>query len=226
MSIKSVRTPEQVGKSEQKTQLKKQELSLAVSQLTEQYQRTEAAFREQNVKSAETVLALCKVAHDAQVALGKHREFLTKFREDNRLTNKSTFSQFCTIGKNHERLTPLAAALPSSWYALYRIAKLDDAAFGTAVENSKFHPLISQREIKELSGKKSTPKGPDLHVVIDLVADDAFSVIQAAAFQKALIAFLREQHTQWSCVDPDIRRSKALEAALGESPVLSQKKAA
>ena len=215
MRSKSVQSSE---KSEQKKQLKQQELSQAVSEFTERYQQTEAAFREQNAKSAENVLALCKVAHDAQVALGKYKTFLAKFREDNKLTNKSTFSQFCTIGKNYERLSPQAAVLPSSWYSLYRIAKLDNETFGNAVNAAKFNPLISQREIKELSGSKATPKRrDDYHVIIDIVADDAFNVAQAVAFQKALITFLRERHGKWSCVVDDIRRSKSLDAVLGES---------
>jgi hypothetical protein len=214
----SVRVSE---KMEQKKQLKQQELTKAVSELTERYQQTEAKFREQNAKSSENVLALCKVAHDAKVALGKHREFLTKFREVNGLTNKSTFSQFCTIGKNYERLTPHSAVLPSSWYALYRIAKLDDRTFSTAVENGTFHPLTSQREISELNGRKTTPQQrQDLHFIIDVVADDEFNVDHAKAFQMALITFLREQHSKWACVDPDIRRSKALDAALGKSSTL------
>lgn len=218
MLNRSVRSSE---KSEQKKQLKRQELTETVHKFTERYQQTEAAFREQNAKNAESVLALCQVAHDAKIALGKHKEFLTQFRADNGLTNKSTFSQFCTIGKNYGRLSPHAAVLPSSWYALYRIARLDDTTFATAVTGGKFNPLISQREIKELNGKKTTPKQrQDFHVAIDLVADDEFNVARAAAFQMALIAFLREQHDKWSCVVPDIRRSKALDAALGQSSSL------
>ena len=218
MRNRSVRSSE---KSEQKKQLKRQELTETVHKFTERYQQKKATFREQNAKNAESVLALCQVAHDAKVALGKHKEFLTQFRADNGLTNKSTFSQFCTIGKHYGRLSPHAAVLPSSWYAMYRIARLDDTTFANAVKDNKFHPLISQREVKELGDKTTKPR-KDFHIKIEIAADDEFNVDRAVAFQNALIAFLREQQGKWSCVDPDIRRSKALDAALAESSSLKK----
>jgi hypothetical protein len=190
--------------------------------LTERYRTKEHDFLEQNAKSAESVIALCEVTHDAHVALSAHREYLKAFREQNKLTDKGTFSQHCTIGKNSERLLPHAKVLPSSWYALYLIARLDDVTFKSAVEGSRIHPLITQRDIKGLAGKVTAPKQrEDFHIVIDLVSDDAFTVVEAQKFQFVLIEFLRVQHSKWNCVVPDIRRSKALDAALGKSSDLA-----
>jgi hypothetical protein len=194
----------------------------AVNRLSEEYQRAEAAFREQNGKTAECVLDLCKVVYDASSSLSY--EYLDMFRVKNGLQDKSTFSQFKTVGQQYPRLRPHAACLPASWYTLYHIARWDDASFTRAVEESRLHPMITQREIKELGPKKKTVSRQDFHITIQIVPDEEFAVDEAVAFQDALIAFLRAQHGKWSCVDPDIRRSKALDAAL-ETPS-SQSKAA
>jgi hypothetical protein len=141
------------------------------------------------------------------------------FRLKNGLENKSTYSQFKLIGERDARLRPHVESLPASWYTLYHLAKLDDKSFVRAVEGNKLTPWMTQREVKELNDKRTTTR-KDFHITIPLVADKAFTVEQAVAFNNALIAFLREQHSKWSCVDPDIRRSKALDAALGKSSTM------
>jgi hypothetical protein len=213
----------QIVKSSSGSLEREKKLLEAVDKFTEDYQRTESAWRQQNGKTAECVLDLCKVVYDAASSLDVSREYLNMFRLKNGLESKSTFSQFKLIGQQDARLRPHAASLPASWYTLYHLAKLDDASFNRAVDGNALHPLMTQREVKEL-GVKQTKTRKDFHLTIQIVADEAFAVAQAVAFNKALIAFLREQHGKWSCVDPDIRRSKALDAALSGSS--TQKKAA
>lgn len=216
----------QMVQSSVKSQTKGQEMAEAVNRFTEAFQRTQTAYREQNSKTAECVLELGKIVYDAASSLDGVRgyAYLDLFRVQNGLQNASTFSQFKTIGQQYARLHPHTASLPASWYTLYHIAKWDDASFTQAVEEDRLHPLITQREVKELGPKKKTEPRKDYHITVQLVADKAFTVDQAVAFNEALIAFLREQQGKWSCVDPDIRRSKALDAALSASS--AQQKAA
>jgi hypothetical protein len=217
------RTIQSSQKSDTKTQLKKQELEQTVLRFSTEYQEKEAAYRLQNGETAKSVLELCKVVYDASSSLGKSKSYLKDFREKNGLGDKSTYSQFKTIGLNFARLNPHASVLPSSWYTLYKIAKLDDAQFAHAIESGKLRPFVTQREVRELSGKKTAPQRQDYHIKIDIVADSSFDVAHAVHFHSALVAFLRDQQKQWSCVDHDVTLSSALTDALA---AVSEQKAA
>ncbi len=129
----------------------------------------------------------------------------------------------CTNREGELRLvspnSPNGSPNPSLRQASRRIGHLPN--YVKVVKDNKFHPLISQREVKELGDKTTKPR-KDFHIKIEIAADDEFNVDRAVAFQNTLIAFLREQQGKWSCVDPDIRRSKALDAALGQSSSLKK----
>jgi hypothetical protein len=139
------------GQSQGKRQQKKQDLEQTLQHYTSEFQSKQAAYEQQNGKTAEAVLELCKVVYDASSAL-KNKSYLKDFRDKNGLHDKGTFSQFKTIGANYARLSPHANRLPSSWYTLYKIAKLDGATFTSAMTNGQIHPLTTQRNVRELGG--------------------------------------------------------------------------
>src|SRR5688572_14661165 len=92
------------------------------SDYAKEFHQMEHAYRAANTKSAEAVLSLCKVVFDASAAFGQDEPQLDSFRREAKLRNKSTYSQFRTIGAHYDRLNEHAAQLPSSWFTLYRIA--------------------------------------------------------------------------------------------------------
>jgi hypothetical protein len=162
------------GQSQGKRQMKQQELEQTLQHYTSEFQSKQAAYEQQNGKTAEAVLELCKVVHEASSAL-KNKSYLKDFRDRNGLHDKGTFSQFKTIGQHYARLSPHATRLPSSWYSLYKIAKLDEPTFNLAIASGQIHPLTTQRSIRELGGStKPVPKNVSatLRYVIELAEED------------------------------------------------------
>jgi hypothetical protein len=162
------------GQSQGKRQQKQQELEQTLQHYTSEFQSKQAAYEQQNGKTAEAVLELCKVVHEASSAL-KTKSYLKDFRDKNGLHDKGTFSQFKTIGQHYARLSPHATRLPSSWYSLYKIAKLDEPTFNSAIASGQIHPLTTQRSIRELGGStKPVPKNVSatLRYVIELAEKD------------------------------------------------------
>jgi len=163
------------GQSQGKRQQKQQELEQTLQHYTSEFQSKHSVYEQQNGKTAEAVLDLCKVVFDASSAL-KNKSYLKDFRDKNGLHDKGTFSQFKTIGANHARLSPHANRLPSSWYTLYKIAKLDGATFTAAITSGQLHPLVTQRNVRELAGTANpAPKrkgNATLRYVIELGETD------------------------------------------------------
>jgi hypothetical protein len=162
------------GQSQGKRQMKQQEVERTLQHYTSEFQSKQAAYEQQNGKTAAAVLDLCKVVFDASSAL-KNKSYLKDFRDKNGLHDKGTFSQFKTIGQHYERLSPHATRLPSSWYSLYKIAKLDEPTFNSAIASGQIHPFTTQRSIRELGGSaKPVPKNASatLRYVIELAEKD------------------------------------------------------
>ena len=160
-------------KSETQKRMSKTQLENTVQHYTKEYQEQQNNYRSQNGKTAAAVLDLCKVVFEASVAL-KNKNALKSFKEQNKLKDKGTFSQYRTIGEHYDRLSPHASSLPSSWYTLYRIAKLDANTRDSAIANGKLHAFTTQREVRELSGAATAPR-PKSEVAGSENSDRTFS---------------------------------------------------
>jgi hypothetical protein len=173
---------------------------------TDEFRVKEASFINANTKSAESVLALCKVVADAWGKFVQLDAYIKKFRKETKLTNKSTFSQHRTIGLNYERLVGLVQHLPSSWYAIYQIARLNDDTLNQAIATGKIHPRMKQREVAALlgrsdgqktavhlsAGRKSIFEGRPF-LQIEFPSTAPLVAAEVEAFQAALTAFVRTQ---------------------------------
>lgn len=163
-------------------------------------------------------MELCKVVYDASPTL-KHKSAMKEFREQNKLQDKGTFSQYRTIGQHYNRLNPHASSLPSSWYSLYKIARLAPAAFTAAVANQTIHPFVTQRDIRELSGTKKAPqskKSDTLSYVIELGETDAERVKES---DDEVEIFAKELVAEFGFAF-NAQRSAALKTMLKQSPAL------
>lgn len=162
------------------------QLEAAVAAYARQFEEKQEAFLEQNGKTAQSVLELCRVVHAASCQLSDYPEKLKDFRKRTKLTKNSTFSQHMTIGKNYDTLSPHAPKLPASWYALYRIARLDDDVLEKALADGKIHPSVTQGQLNALAGRVSK-KRVELRFLAIFAPDDASSdvlfQIQEQVFQ-------------------------------------------
>jgi len=172
----------------------RQKLDKALAEYTTKYQESESAFRRNNSTSARAVLALCKVVYDAAEALGGYENYLARFRAANKLENKSTFSQFKTIGAQHDRLIRHVNALPSSWFTLYHIARMTNDDFENGLRTKALHPLVTQQEVIQLqpraTAKTRPPKG---FLRVDFPSLTGVTATGVVAFQTAFETFLRSQ---------------------------------
>lgn len=204
------------SQTETKKRTSKQELEQSVQHYTNEYQEKQENYRSQNGKTAAAVLDLCQVVFEASTAL-TNKKALKSFKEQNKLQDKGTFSQYRTIGQHYDRLRPHASSLPSSWYTLYRIAKLDPESFASAIGSGKLHAFTTQRDVRELSGT-TTPrlkKSDPLCYIVELTETDANRVQQ---FDAAMKEFALKLVAQKFVVTID--KSEALEKMLTASSSL------
>jgi hypothetical protein len=147
---------------------------------------------------------------EASTAL-KNKTALKSFKEQNKLQDKGTFSQYRTIGEHYDFLRPHASSLPSSWYTLYKIAKLDAKTRDSAIADGTLDAFSTQRDVRELSGAATAPrpKSEVLRYSVELTDTDLARVKEFdAALTEIALKFAK------SGVAVTIDKSKALKTML------------
>jgi hypothetical protein len=155
-------------------------------------------------KSAENVLEMCKVVHEAYQAFANGNAF-DEFCKLVGLQEKSAISKMKKIGSRYAILKPYMDRLPSAWTTLYKIAKMTDEQFQRAIDQQKLSIYITAKQLGTITGTKANRKLTTSAVEVQ-VADvqaanencfkvklgEAISTDQRASLEGKLAALCRE----------------------------------
>jgi len=107
-------------------------------------------------KSAESVLDMCRVAHEAKTNLD-NGEFVLFCKFSNLEFKSATLSKMMKIGGRYEYLSQYKEQLPSAWTTLYRLAKMSDKEFQGGIQRKLVHPTMTGKELNSIQPQRKRP---------------------------------------------------------------------
>ena len=99
-------------------------------------------YKQFAAKSAENVLELAKVMHEAKITLNK-QEFSDFCQGIGMDRGASTHKKLKVIAKNFDMLKKHESKLPSNWTTLYKLASLSEDQFQSMVEGNMLKPNVT-----------------------------------------------------------------------------------
>ncbi len=109
-------------------------------------------------KTAENILGMCKVVHDANVHL-QEKMFKQFCEKINLSVNSSTISKFLKIGSRYDQFIKYSHCLPNSWTSIYLITEIPAEEFDTLIAERITLANVTASEVNKILGKAPKPKG-------------------------------------------------------------------
>ena len=129
-----------------------------VNTLTSKYDELVSRYRRFAKASADNIIKMAEVVYEAEQTLDD--DDLKRFCKGVGLEHEgSTFRKLKIIGENASRFESCSDRLPNNWTTLYSLARIKPNEFERVVEDERFGPNITAKDVNEIlgKGKKSTP---------------------------------------------------------------------
>jgi hypothetical protein len=139
-------------------------------------------------KTAQSVLEMCKVIHDAKVNL-QEKSFLQFCKQINLPAGSSTISKYLKIGERYNQFIKYTDRLPNSWTSLYLITDIPEDQFENVLLQSTTLANVTASGINKILGKSVKPKANGL-LTESAAANIYFSKVPSTAEWEHFIANL------------------------------------
>lgn len=161
------------------------------------------------MKTAESVIQMGKVVHDAKNTLTKE-DFEVFCKEVGYDSGSSTIRKLGTIGEKYEILLGRSQSLPSAWTTMYHVARLTAEQIDEKIDEGVITPYLDGKNLPVRLGlaEPSVPKGTDT----DLWFKVDFSLILNTDLKARLKAIM----TDLKAMKAEVKPSANLERFLSD----------
>jgi hypothetical protein len=151
------------------------------------------------MKTAESVIQMGKVVHDAKNTLTKE-DFEVFCQEVGYDSGSSTIRKLKTIGEKYEILLGRSQSLPSTWTTMYHVARLTAEQIDEKINEGVITPHLDGKNLPVRLGlaEPTVPKGTDTELWFKV----DFSLIPDLELKARLKAIMNDLKTMSAAVKP------------------------
>lgn len=170
------------------------------------------------LKTAESIIEMGKVVHDAKNSLNE-KEFEVFCDQVGYKTDSSTIRKLAVIGKQYNTLLSCSNSLPSSWTTMYHVARLTAEQIEAKIEEGVITPHLDGKNLAEKLGLPVKPTKPVQNGTDDLLSFKVdFSFVPSVDLKMKLQYLLKELESMKAA----ITKSANLEDFLSDKSELAQ----
>lgn len=170
------------------------------------------------LKTAESIIEMGKVVHDAKNSLNE-KEFEVFCDQVGYKTDSSTIRKLAVIGKQYNTLLSCSNSLPSSWTTMYHVARLTAEQIEAKIEEGVITPHLDGKNLAEKLGLPVKQTKPVQNGTDDLLSFKVdFSFVPSVDLKMKLQYLLKELESMKAA----ITKSANLEDFLSDKSELAQ----